>query len=56
MTHLMTRYPKADTIFVNASSLTMTELLRVIERLSETQIERELRRALRARERGAGWR
>lgn len=36
---LMSGYPKADTIFINAPSPTLTELLRVIERLNQDQLE-----------------
>lgn len=39
---LMSGYPKSDTIFVNAPSPTMTELLRVVDRLDEDQLERVL--------------
>lgn len=39
---LMSGYPKSDTIFVNAPSPTMTELLRVIDRLDQDQLERVL--------------
>lgn len=39
---LMSGYPKSDTAFINAPSATMLELLRVVERLSETELERVL--------------
>lgn len=39
---LMSGYPKADTVFINAPSPTMMELLRVIERLDADQLERVL--------------
>ena len=39
---LMSGYPKHDTIFVNAPSPTMVELLRVIERLDQDQLEKVL--------------
>ena len=42
---LMSRYPRADTIFVNAPSPTMAELLRVFDRLDEDQLERVLQYA-----------
>ena len=38
----MRGYPKADTSFINAPSPTMAELLRVIDRLDATQLERVL--------------
>jgi transcriptional regulator with XRE-family HTH domain len=47
----MSGYPKNDTIFINAPSPTMTELLRVIDRLDQDQLERVLAyaRGLQAR-------
>jgi transcriptional regulator with XRE-family HTH domain len=39
---LMSGYPKVDTAFINAPSPTMLGLLHVIERLSESQLERVL--------------
>lgn len=39
---LMSGYPKSDTIFVNAPSPTMLELMRVIDRLDADQLEQML--------------
>ena len=36
---LMRGYPRPDTVFINAPSPTLTELLRVVERLNDDQLE-----------------
>lgn len=41
----MRGYPKTDTAFIHSPSPTMAELLRVVDRLSETQLERVLQYA-----------
>lgn len=38
----MRGYPKADTAFIHSPSPTMTELLRVVDRLDDDQLERVL--------------
>ena len=44
-TDLMRGYPKADTVFVNAPSPAMLELLRVLDRLDGDQVEQMLKYA-----------
>lgn len=41
-TELMRGYPRPDTVFINAPSPTMVELMRVIDRLDQDQLEQML--------------